>query len=61
MALVYRGICREEVIIFFAFHIPNLHAFTTCEDNFQGVVVVGTVLVFQFDGLFLSSLRVQSA
>ena len=47
VALVHGRIGGEEVEIFLSFHIPHVDAFTLVQHYGQGVVVVGTIALFQ--------------
>ena len=47
VALVHGGIGRQEVEIFLAFHVPHFGALTFGEDDWQRVIVMGSVLGFE--------------
>ena len=49
VALVEGGVGGEEVEIFFAVDVPDPAARGTLDDDVEGVIVVGAVLVFESD------------
>jgi hypothetical protein len=49
MPLVYGRIGGETVQVFFAFDIPHPDALAPVEDHVQGLVIVRTEFIFQFD------------
>ena len=48
-------VSRQEVVVMLAFHVPEVHAFAAGQHHGQRVVVVGAVLVFEFDSLLAGS------
>ena len=51
VTLVHRAVGAEEIVVALALHVPHEHALATVQDHREGVVVVGTVVLLEFDGL----------
>ena len=52
VSLVHGRVGREKVEIMLAVYVPEVHALAPIQHHGQGVVVVGTVLVFELHQLF---------
>src|SRR5215471_12610071 len=49
MTLVYRGISREKIEIPLSVYIPNKNAASFCQNHRKRMIVMGTILFFQFN------------
>jgi hypothetical protein len=53
VSLIHRGVAAQEIKILFAVHIPHMNAFAPAEDYRQGMIVVGTVFLFEINKILL--------
>ena len=47
MPLVHSAVRAQEVEVFLALHVPDMHAFAAVKHDGKGVVVVGAVGIFE--------------
>jgi len=52
MSLAQGRIAGQEIKITFSFHVPHEHAFASSENDRQGMIVVGTILLLSGNVIF---------